>query len=389
MQRAAGRVGSERAQVECLRDDALAGERRIAVDQHRHRDARVVEPGAARAVRLHRARGSLDDRVGSLEVARVRGERDRDLAGPGRPLRPGAEVVLDVPAAALGIGRDGFERALALELAQDRLVRAADGVSEHVEPAAVRHPDHDLVGSVLRGELDRLVEHRDHHVEPFERELLLAEERPAQIGLHPLDLGETPEQVAPLVLRERCAIAARLDRLPQPHALLVVGDVLDLVGDRARVCLLQQRQRVGERLGGDVHPQHRRGDPRLQLGRELRDQRHRVERRVAGRLGAERVESRGEVADHAVGLDERHRRRDAAEQLRVGIRRPGAGEAGGAPQPRRRRLDGRAVAPPFSSRRASPGSDSTSSESPLSNSRRHSAGTAAGFPRYSSSRRLA
>ena len=348
VQRAAGRVGRERAQVERLRDDPLAGERGVAVDQDRHRDARVVEPGAARPVGLEGARGALDDRVGGLEVARVRGERDRDLPRPGRPLRPGAEVVLDVAGAALGIGRDRLERALALELAQDRLVRAADGVREHVEPAAVRHPDHDLVGSVLGRELDRLVEHGDHCVEPLERELLLAEERPAQVGLHPLDLREAPEQGTALVRLERLAIAARLDRLPEPHALLVVGDVLDLVGDRARVRLLQLRQRVGEGLGGDVHPQHRRGDPRLELGRELRDQRHRVERRVAGRLGAERVEARCEVADHAVGLHERHRGRDPAEELRVrpGRRSRGRGGAGAGADRRRgrgRRLDGRAA----------------------------------------------
>ena len=46
----------------------------------------------------------------------------------------------------------------------------------------------------------------------------------------------------------RLAVAARLDRLAQPDALLVVGDVLDLVGDRAAVDLAQPRVRVGERL---------------------------------------------------------------------------------------------------------------------------------------------
>ena len=112
------------------------------------------------------------------------------------------------------------------------LVRPPDDVREDVEPAAMRHPEHDLVGAVARGELDRLVEHRDHHVEALDGELLLPEERAAQVALHPLDLAQAPEQPHALVARERAPVAARLDRLAQPDALLVVGDVLDLVRDR-------------------------------------------------------------------------------------------------------------------------------------------------------------
>ena len=55
---------------------------------------------------------------------------------------------------------------------------------------------------------------------------------------------------------------------------------------------------------------------------------------IADRLGAERVEPRCEVAVGAVRLDESHRGRDAAEELRVGRRgrrrAAGAGSAGGA-----------------------------------------------------------
>ena len=93
------------------------------------------------------------------------------------------EVVLDVARAALVVRDDGVDRALALELAQDRLVRAADRVDEHVQPPAMSHPDHDLVGACAGGDLDRLVEHRHHRVETLERELLLAEEGAAEVLL--------------------------------------------------------------------------------------------------------------------------------------------------------------------------------------------------------------
>ena len=191
-----------------------------------------METGTLRAIGLLGAGPTLDDGVDSLKMARVRGDRDLDLTGRRLRVPDAGEVVLDVAGAALRIGDDRLDRPLALELAQDRLVRAADGVCERVQPAPVRHPDHDLVRAVRGCQLDRLVEHRHEHVEAFERELLLTQKRLAQVLLERLRLREPPQQRAPLLRLERSAKAPRLDRLPQPDALRVVGDVLDLVGDR-------------------------------------------------------------------------------------------------------------------------------------------------------------
>ena len=58
----------------------------------------------------------------------------------------GAEVVLDVARAALGVGGDDLDRPLPFELADDLLVRQPDRVREDVQPAAVRHAEHDLRG---------------------------------------------------------------------------------------------------------------------------------------------------------------------------------------------------------------------------------------------------
>ncbi len=277
-----GRVAGEPLEVERLCDLSLSGERCVTVDQHGQRDRRVVIALARRTVRLLGTRATLHDRVDGFEVARVRRERHRDLAGARRARALGAQVVLDVAAAALLVHDDRLDRPLALELAQDHLVRPPDDVREHVQPAAVRHAHHDLVRTGVGAELDRLVEHRHHHVEPLDRELLLAEECPAQVALHPLDLTEAGEQPHLLLRRERTVVATGLDRLAQPDALLVVGDVLDLVGDRAAVDLPQARVRLGERLTIHVEPQQSCRDARHQLRRELRDQPLRLERRVAG-----------------------------------------------------------------------------------------------------------
>jgi len=117
--------------------------------------------------------------------------------------------------------------------------------------------------------------------------------------------------------RERLAEASRLDRLPQPDALGVVGDVLDLVRARPHVDVAQPRQRFEERVARDVEAKEACRDAGLQLGRQGRDQPGLVERRVAHRLGAERIEARGKMAVHPVRLDERHRGSDPAEEAGV------------------------------------------------------------------------
>ena len=273
---------------------------------------------------------ALDDRVDVLEVARIRREPHRHLARLGVADALGAEVVLHVSGAAFGIRPDRLELPFALELANDHVVGPADGVREDVQPSAVRHADDDVVGAVLRGELDRLVQHRDHRVEPFDGELLLAEERAPQIALHPLDLGQPPEQHAPLVLFERRAEPARLDRRPKPHALLVPRDVLDLVGHRPAIRLAEKREGIGQRLAGDVDAQDPCGHLGLELGSEPGLEALGLERGISGRLAAERVEARGKVAVHAMRLDERHRGRDRTEELLRGRGRLGAA---GAPLP--------------------------------------------------------
>ena len=331
MQRPAGRVSAERLEVERLGDHALAGERRVAVDQDRERDLRVVVAPARRAVGLLASREALDDRVDRFEVARVGRERDGDVACGALAPALGAKVVLDVSARARRLIGDGGEVPLALELAQNHLVRPADEVGQHVQAAAVGHAGDDLVCSVLRGQLEREVEHRNHHVEPFDRELLLPEERLAEVALESLHLGEAREEPALVVRLQRLAVGGGLDRLPQPDPLLVVGDVLDLVGAGAAVDLLKLRKDVRQRLARHVNAEQARRDLFLDLGRQRRDQPLGLQGGIADRLGAERIEARGEVAVCPVRLHERHRGRNGGEERLVdrrGWRRRRLGRGG-------------------------------------------------------------
>ena len=316
VERPADGVPVECGEVQRFRDTTLPGKRRVAVDQDGERDARVVQPHRRRAIGLFGAGAALDDRIDRLEMAGVRSERDGDVADRRRTRSLGAEVVLDVARPSFARGDQGVDRPFTLELADDRVVTKSEGMSEDVQPSAVCHSDHDLVRAALRRKLDGLVEHRDDDVQPLDRELLLAEEGAPQVLLERLDARELGEQLLPFVDRERPSVPAGLDRLPQPHALLVVGDVLDLVRDRPAIGLAKPRKRVGERLARDVEAQHGRGDARLQLRRQLRDQALGLERRVSGRLGSEGIETSREMAVHPVRLDQRHRSRNASEELR-------------------------------------------------------------------------
>ena len=105
-----------------LGDDALAGERGVAVDQDRqHR----VRAGRVDLV-LGRPDHAHHDRVDRLEVARVGGQLEADVGARRADVLAGrAEVVLDVAGA---LHRRRVD--VALELAEDRVVALADDVGQ-------------------------------------------------------------------------------------------------------------------------------------------------------------------------------------------------------------------------------------------------------------------
>ncbi len=150
------------------------------------------------------------------------------------------------------------------------------------------------------------------------------------------------QEAALLLLVERLAVGAGLDHLAQPDALLVRGEVLDLVADRPAVGVAHPRQRVEERLAGDADPEDRRRDLAHQLGRQV--QVLGLERRVALAVATERVERGREVPMGPVGLEQRRGRLDGLHQFLVGrrvdgARRGGRRRAGGE----RRRRGGRSM----------------------------------------------
>ncbi len=126
-----------------------------------------------------------------------------------------------------------------------------------------------------------------------------------QEPLERFDRRQAREQPALLVGGERLAMLAGFDHLAQPEALLVAPEVLELVRDGAAVDVLQRRVGLGEGLPRDIDAQHLGRDLRHVLGCQA--ERSRIERRIAGGLGAQRIEPRREVPEAADRFHERHR----------------------------------------------------------------------------------
>src|SRR6185503_15899428 len=122
-------------------------------------------------------------------------------------------------------------------------------------------------------------------------------------ALERLDRGEPSEQLLLAVRRQRFAVLARFDHLPQPYTLLVAADVLDLVRHRAAVGRPQLRQRVGEGLALHVDAQYFGGNTRHDFRREPEPSG--IERRITDGLAAEGVERGREVAEIPESSNER------------------------------------------------------------------------------------
>ena len=214
-------------------------------------------------------------------------------------------MVLDVAGAAVGDRGDGLDRIdplVALELGEDRFHRAAHVVGENAEAAPVGHAEDDLLGAATVGECHQLVEHRHHRVETLDREHLLPQVGLLEETLKLENVDQATEEAAFLVLGERPAVGAGLDHLLQPGALLVGGDVLELVAHRPAVGLAKPRQGLQQGLAGDADAEDRGGDFRHQLRGEVEVLG--LDRGITLGVGAEWVQAGGEVAVGAVTLQQ-------------------------------------------------------------------------------------
>ena len=321
VQRAADAIPAQQRHVERFWNDALAGKRRVAV--HDDRQRRRLETRVRRAAdhALARARDAGHDRIHKLEMARIRHELESNWArARHRALAAIALVVLHVARVAVGVGRG----VPTLELLEQSAIRLSHHMRQHVEPAAVRHANHDHLRAGAHAARDRLVEHRNEGIEAFDREPLHVDVSAAEETLEAIDLGETLKQRLLLVVGQRRRCATRFDRRAKPVAFRVFAQVLELVRQRAAVVVAHRLNDVGGCAVGVGAKNGTRQLSQVGVGDavEFRLELHRARRRTP-----ERIERNRQVTEF---LDRGKQFRGAggfAEKGRVG-RAGGAGAAG-------------------------------------------------------------
>ena len=329
MDGAAGVVAGEPRQVQRLGDDALAGERRVAVNQDRQRAcapskmrrARLVGAACPRRAPCRRPPGSTASRwLGFGAIDTYIWPRGAGGAGAG--------VILHVAHPA-EVDAQRLRRDRILELGEDLRVRLLQHVREHVQPAAMRHAEHRVPRAVVGGAADDLVEDRHQHVEPLDREARLAGEGALQEALEHLDLRDAVEQ--------------RLGAVPDPSAAGTGptrrrGAATRALRARTRA---RSRSRWSSSRRGAASRSPRRRWPTISADRAADERRRQPlqvvvgdavrrgrQRRVADRLRAERIDARGEMAVAADATPPGWRRRRSWRcrgYVRPGVAVPGAG----------------------------------------------------------------
>ena len=150
----------------------------------------------------------------------------------------------------------------AAEVAEDLVERLASHVGEHVEPAAVRHAQHDVLDAELARAHHRLL-HPDHQrLAALEAEALGQPKVGAAEGRKRVGPAQVLQRVQ-LLIRRRNRRLDRLELVAQPAALLLALDVHELDTNAPRVHLLEAGVQLTQRQTATRRREAARVDDRL------------------------------------------------------------------------------------------------------------------------------
>ena len=297
MQRTAGAVALQVGQPETFRHHALAGERGVAVHQQRqHRDALV-----RRIAMLILLGADLAEHHGidDLQMRRVGGQRQMDPVVVELAVRRSAEMIFDVAGALDRVGIGGA----ALEFMEQRAMRLAHHLRQHVEAAAMRHADHDFLDAEIAATLDDLLERRDQRFTAVEAEPLGAGEFEIAEFLETFGLDQLHQDGAAAFAGETDFLVRTFDALLDPALLRRVGDVHELDAERLAVGALADRDDFPQ--GRVFHAEHMiEENLAVEIGFHEAVGARIEFLAVARRLDPERIELGVKMPAHAVGPDQ-------------------------------------------------------------------------------------
>src|SRR4029079_11414853 len=123
----------------------------------------------------------------------------------------------------------------ALEFMEQRAMRLAHHLGEHVEPATMRHADDDFLQAEISAALDDLFERRDQRFGAIETETFGAGEFEVAELLETLRLNELVEDGAPPFPGERDFLVRAFDTLLDPCLLRRIADVHEFDAERLAI----------------------------------------------------------------------------------------------------------------------------------------------------------
>src|SRR6185503_18048180 len=126
-------------------------------------------------------------------------------------------------------------RRTALEFMEQRAVRLAHNLREHIETAAMRHPDADFLHAQIAAALDDLFERRDQRLGAVEAETLGAGIFDVEEFLEAFRLYQLVEDRALALAGEGDFLVAALNTLLDPAFLRGIRDVHEFDAERLAV----------------------------------------------------------------------------------------------------------------------------------------------------------
>src|SRR6266849_8944251 len=135
----------------------------------------------------------------------------------------------------------------ALEFVEQRAMRLAHHLRQHVEAAAMRHADHDFLDAEIAAALDDLFERRDQRFGAVEAEALGAGEFEIAELLKTLGFDQLVQDRAPALAGKTDFLVGAFDALLDPGLLRAVGDVHELDAERLAVGAFADRNDFAKR----------------------------------------------------------------------------------------------------------------------------------------------
>ena len=162
-------------------------------------------------------------------------------------------MIFDVAGAFDVVGR---ERA-ALEFVENRPMRLAHDLGQHIEAAAMRHAEDDVLDAQGAAALDDLFERRHHGFAAVKAKALRAGVFDVEELLETLRLDELVEDGALAFLGEGDLLAGAFDPLLQPALLGRIGDMHEFEADRPAIGPAQNLQHLGDGREFEARARHR------------------------------------------------------------------------------------------------------------------------------------